>query len=77
MLFSSHFYTRLTAAGAVNGEVGWENVKGWTKKKPPLDLEGVRELFASFMRLFGHELAIVPAARSGVAPFESIFGDPR
>ena len=37
MLFSSHFYTRLTAAGAVNGEVGWENVKGWTKKKPPLD----------------------------------------
>eukprot|EP00913_Durusdinium_trenchii_P016981 g15966.t1 len=44
MLFSSHFYTRLTAAGAVNGEMGWENVKGWTKKK----------------LLFSHQLAIVP-----------------
>lgn len=30
-VFSSHFYTRMTAAGARNGEIGWENVKGWTK----------------------------------------------
>ncbi|CAJ1335569.1 unnamed protein product [Effrenium voratum] len=33
LVFSSHFFTRLTAAQAANGEVGWENVKGWTKKK--------------------------------------------
>ena len=31
-LFSTHFYTRLTAAQAANGMIGWENVKGWTKK---------------------------------------------
>ncbi|CAE6962919.1 ulp2 [Symbiodinium natans] len=43
-LFSTHFYTRLTAAQAVNGEVGWENVKGWTKKAS----------------LFSRKLAIVP-----------------
>eukprot|EP00929_Paragymnodinium_shiwhaense_P089303 TRINITY_DN49469_c0_g1_i1.p1 TRINITY_DN49469_c0_g1~~TRINITY_DN49469_c0_g1_i1.p1 ORF type:complete len:532 (+),score=90.94 TRINITY_DN49469_c0_g1_i1:65-1660(+) len=31
-VFSSHFFTRLTAAGATDGEVGWENVRGWTKR---------------------------------------------
>eukprot|EP00930_Biecheleria_cincta_P099557 TRINITY_DN91185_c0_g1_i1.p1 TRINITY_DN91185_c0_g1~~TRINITY_DN91185_c0_g1_i1.p1 ORF type:complete len:522 (+),score=86.33 TRINITY_DN91185_c0_g1_i1:64-1629(+) len=43
-LYSSHFFTRLTAAGATTGEVGWQNVKGWTKKKP----------------LYAQQLAIVP-----------------
>lgn len=43
-LFSSHFFTRLTAAGAVDGNVGWENVKGWTKKT----------------LLFSHNYAVVP-----------------
>ncbi|CAE7942979.1 ulp2 [Symbiodinium necroappetens] len=43
-LFSTHFYTRLTAAQAANGMIGWENVKGWTKKTS----------------LFSRKLAIVP-----------------
>lgn len=30
-VFSSHFFTRLTAAGAADGWQGWSNVKGWTK----------------------------------------------
>ncbi|OLQ06529.1 hypothetical protein AK812_SmicGene10188 [Symbiodinium microadriaticum] len=49
-LFSTHFYTRLTAAQAANGMIGWENVKGWTKKTSwlaliRLDVPGPRLFF--------------------------------
>lgn len=43
-VFSCHLFTRLTAAGASDGEIGWENVKGWTKKT----------------NVFGHRYAVVP-----------------
>lgn len=43
-VFSSHFFTRLMAGGAADGEKGWENVKSWTRRAG----------------LFTHRYAIVP-----------------